>query len=55
MGSRKTANKIYRLFRAGISYIQKTVKEVSVYETATSYASRATMATVLEVKNVGTC
>jgi hypothetical protein len=26
-----------------------------MYETATLYASRATVATVLEVKNVGTC
>jgi hypothetical protein len=43
------------LFRAGISVIQKIVKEGSVYETATLYASRASMATVLEVKNMGKC
>ena len=55
MGSREIWDKIYRLFRAGISVIQNIVKEVSVYERATLYASRATMATVFEVKNVGTC
>jgi len=54
MGSRETWDNIYLLFRAGISVIQKTVKEGSVYETATLYASRDTMATVPEVKNVGT-
>ena len=55
MGSREIWDKIYRLFRAEIPVIQKIIKEGSVYETATLFASRATMATVLEVKNVGTC
>ena len=62
MGSREIWDYTYRLFRAGISVIQNTVKEGSVYERATLYvsratlyASRATLATVLEIKNVGTC
>jgi hypothetical protein len=55
MGSREIWDKIYRLFRAGISVIHKIVKECSVYEPATLYATRTTMTTVHEVKNVGTC
>jgi hypothetical protein len=55
MGSREIWDKIFRLFRPGISVIHKTVKECSVYEPATVYATRAIMTTVLEVKNVGIC